>query len=317
MAPGPKKPVLIIGFVRKEGLERTLYSLVQAGSMDIYLAIDGPKNLDQASLQTEMVKSAKRIASNSGVDLRIWQRNQNRGLAVSVITAIDWFFSEVNEGIILEDDLYFNKNFIDFASQALDHFREDHDTWLISGNNFNPKISKVATNSWSTYPLIWGWATWKSRWEVMRAELLSGESLSRMSASRRVKSFWRTAYQRATTGRTDSWAAPLAAVQRANLKFTVVPQFNLVSNIGNDESASHTSEGSAHMNLLIPNKKISHQFSFLHRKEISEETDIFLEEFIYKISWKNNFSYCAMKLFDWLKFPKKNRKKSLASILSD
>lgn len=292
-------------------------SLVQAGTKDVYLAIDGPKNQDQASLQREMVLSGEKIALKSGMELRIWQRHENRGLAVSVITAIDWFFSEVNEGIILEDDLYFNENFIDFASQALDYFREDEDTWLISGNNFNPKISKFEANSWSTYPLIWGWATWKSKWAVMRTELLSGESLSRMTASRRVKSFWGTAYQRATTGRTDSWAAPLAAVQHANSKFTVVPQFNLVSNIGNDKSASHTSKGSAHMNLLIPNTRISHQFSFLNRKEISEETDVFLEEFIYKISWINNLSYCAMKLFDWLKFPKKNRKKSLACILND
>ena len=317
MALSPKKPILIIGFVRKEGLERTLNSVVQAGSTDIYLAIDGPKNLDQVLLQKEMVLSAEEIVRNSEARLHIWQRKQNRGLAVSVITAIDWFFSEVNEGIILEDDLYFNGNFIDFASSALDHFRDDPDTWLISGNNFNPKISELETNSWSTYPLIWGWATWKSRWEVMRSALLVGKGLDDMSSSRKVRSFWKTAHKRATSGKTDSWAAPLAAVQHANSKFTVVPHCNLVSNIGNDESASHTSAGSAHMNLVIPSKKILFQFSSQNRHEVSNVTDSYLETFVYKITWVNIFSYSAMILFDWLKFPKRKRNKPLSSEISD
>jgi hypothetical protein len=147
--------------------------------------------------------------------------------------------------------------------------------------------------------------------------LLSGESLGQMPASRRVRSFWRTAYQRATTGKTDSWAAPLAAVQRSKSKFTVLPKYNLVSNIGNDASASHTSKGSTHMNLVIPSQKISFQFSSQNRKETSVATDDFLEKHIYKISWVNVFSYPAMKLFDWLKFPKRNRRKPLSCALSD
>jgi GR25 family glycosyltransferase involved in LPS biosynthesis len=233
-----------------------------------------------------------------------------------VITAIDWFFSKVKEGIILEDDLYFNENFIDFASDALDYFQDDSDTWLISGNNFDPKISEFETNSWSTYPLIWGWATWKSKWEVMRAELLSGESLSQIPASRKVRSFWRTAYERAMTGKTDSWAAPLAAVQHSNSKFTVVPKYNLVSNIGNDESAIHTAEGSAHMNLVIPIQKIQFQFSFQNRKEEADKTDAFLEKYVYKITWANNFSQLALRVFDWLRFPRKYRKTSLSERLN-
>ena len=202
MAPSPKTPVLIIGFVRKEGLESTLLSLVQAGSTDVYLAIDGPKNDDQALLQMEMVSSVEKIALDSGVALRVWRRKQNLGLAVSVITAIDWFFSEVEEGIILEDDLKFGETFIDFVEAGLEQFRNDSDIWIVSGNRFDSVEFTSGTNAWSTYPLIWGWATWKDRWTIIRELLISDGKFVDSIPDSKVRNYWKTGFKRASS---ENW----------------------------------------------------------------------------------------------------------------
>lgn len=316
MAPSPKKPVLIIGFVRKEGLERTLMSLVQAGTKDVYLAIDGPKNQDHASLQREMVLSAEKIALNTGMELHIWQRRQNLGLAVSVITAIDWFFSQVEEGIILEDDLRFGESFMDFAEACLERFRKDSDVWIVSGNRFDAIEFNSNTNAWSTYPLIWGWATWNNRWTIIRDLLISDGKVIDSIPDSRVRNYWKTGFERASSGKLDSWAAPLAAIQHSLGKYSVLPPSNLVSNVGRDSFATHTLANASHMNLDVNLGTNSFQFSITDRSSVSVKIDNAIEKSVYKISWRNSFSYIGTKFFDWIRFPKNARKFDLAKRLS-
>lgn len=316
MAAKSKKPVLIIGFSRKEGVERTLLSLVTAGSMRVYLAIDGPKNQNQALLQEEMRASAEKIAAKTGMELHIWQRKQNLGLAVSVVTAIDWFFSEVEEGIILEDDLKFEKSFIDFVESGLEEFRNDSDTWLVSGNRFDSIELFNAKNAWSTYPLIWGWATWKDRWAIMRELLISDGKVINSIQETRVRNYWKTGFQRASSGKLDSWAAPLAAIQHSLRKYSLLPSTNLVSNLGQDVYATHTLTNAAHLNLDICIEAGVNEFSIANRQSISRMIDSAIEIEIYGISSKNSGSQVFMHLFDWARFPRRNRKSSLASRLS-
>jgi hypothetical protein len=316
MPPSPRKPVLIIGFVRKEGLERTLLSLVQAGSTDIYLAIDGPKDDDQALVQIEMVSNIQKIAFDSGVELRVWRRKQNLGLAVSVITAIDWFFSEVEEGIILEDDLKFGETFIDFAEAGLERFRSDLDVWMISGNRFDSIEITSDTNAWSTYPLIWGWATWKDRWTTIRELLISDGKFVNSIADSKVRNYWKTGFERASSGKLDSWAAPLAAIQHSFKKYSVLPPLNLVSNVGWDSHATHTLANASHMNLDFNSEVNNFHFSTVDRSSISRKIDGAIERNVYKIGTRNIFSYFAMQIFDWVRFPKKMRGFNLAKRLS-
>ena len=52
-----------------------------------------------------------------------------------VSSAISWFFNNVDEGIILEDDCLPHPDFFYFCEQLLDKYRNDKRIWCITGNN--------------------------------------------------------------------------------------------------------------------------------------------------------------------------------------
>lgn len=305
-------PCLIIGFARKDGVLRTIETLGGAGINNIYLAIDGPRNQTQALLQEEMIRAANALAESNGILLNIWKRTTNLGVAASVITAIDWFFSKVENGLILEDDLYFDEQFITFATSALSAYENDKNIWVISGSNFQPELARNNMVGWSTYPLIWGWATWKDRWLEMRASFSSPWKYGRIDADKAVENFWRTGFERSHAGKIDTWAAPLAAVQHARNKLTVIPPVNLVGNSGADDEASHTKTGGQHMYMSIQKLPEGINYQYQENQIDPRETDLQLNRLVFKISARNRLSFAMARIFDWVRYPKSKRRAPLS-----
>ena len=305
-------PCLIIGFARKDGVLRTIETLGRTGINEIYLAIDGPRNQTQALLQEEIIWAATALAKSNGISLSIWKRTTNLGVAASVITAIDWFFSKVENGLILEDDLYFDEQLITFATSALSVYENDKDIWIISGSNFCPELTPTNMVSWCTYPLIWGWATWKDRWSEMRESFSSPWKYGRIDPDMAVENFWRTGFERSHAGKIDTWAAPLAAVQHARKKLTVIPPVNLVGNIGADDEASHTKSGGQHMYMSI--QKLSEGINYQDEKNqiAYRKTDLLLNQLVFNISARNRLSFVLARIFDWVRYPKLKRRAPLS-----
>jgi hypothetical protein len=59
----------------------------------------------------------------------------NQGCRLGVSRAITWFFEQVEEGIILEDDCVPHPEFFPYCATLLEHYRHDMRVWCISGNN--------------------------------------------------------------------------------------------------------------------------------------------------------------------------------------
>ncbi len=309
----PLPPCLIIGFARFEGVARTLDVLAKSKVKRIYLALDGPRTPEQSLTQTRIILHAEEVCTANGIVLNVWQRENNLGVAASIMSAIDWFFSQVQSGIILEDDLMFDTNFLNFSSQALDYFKDDSNVWLISGNNyFNDGVIK-SENSWSTYPLIWGWATWNTRWLEIRNLILSNVEPDNSKLRESVRNYWSTGLRRSRLGKLDSWAAPLAAIQHSMPRYTVIPPTNLVANVGDDSAAVHTSVASWHMGQSVSSELINYTFATEDRDKVSEINDLILETKVYGISFKNRYSLFLMWLLDEFRFPRKKRLSPLKS----
>jgi len=309
----PLPPCLIIGFARFEGVARTLEVLAKSKVKLIYLALDGPKTPQQSLIQSKIVDHAEEICAANKIVLHVWRRENNLGVAASIMSAIDWFFGQVQSGIILEDDLIFDTNFLNFSSQALDYFKDDSRVWLISGNNYFSDDIVNSENSWSTYPLIWGWATWNTRWHEIRNLILSGVEPHNSKLKVSVRNYWKTGLRRSRIGKLDSWAAPLAAIQHSMSRYTVIPPTNLVANVGNDSVAIHTLMASWHMGKSVSSGLTNYTFATDDREKVSEINDLVLETKVYEISFKNRYSLVLMLLLDEFRFPRKNRLPSLKS----
>lgn len=253
-----------------------------------------------------MIDDIKQLAESKNIEFHLWWRKKNLGLATSIISAIDWFFLHEEEGVILEDDLLIDKTFFDFVIDNLDKFRSDLRVWIISGNNFFPE--KIGSN-WSTYPLIWGWATWKDRWNEIR-NVITRLDYPHLSLLQNSGRFWSTGKRRALKGYINSWAIPLAASQHALGRVSVLPNVNLVANVGDDIFSTHSNIKDWHLNKSIyswvkSTSEISKGFF------ANDNCDREIEKYVYRMK-----SYSLMKYFFNLFFDKYRFRKTKSSDLN-
>jgi hypothetical protein len=307
-------PVLIVAYSRYENVVQLINNLSAQGVEEIYLAIDGPRN-GNTELQSKIESAAQGIAVQLGIEIRIWKRDVNLGPAVSVITAIDWFFENVEAGIILEDDLFLSPDAVQYFQTSLMWFSTIERVFMVSGSNYFESETSNSEVLATHYPVIWGWATWADRWNDYR-NAMSGLQRAVIPGSISERWFWKIGTQRCLSGIKDAWDIPLAAYQLSVGKLTVIPPVNLVSNRGADDFAGNT-----HLDewpLNIPFNTLSSGFlenGFINNIETSQETIVTIDELfrhrVYKIRATRTLPTLISKFFDIFRYPLATRRQPL------
>jgi hypothetical protein len=290
-------PVLIIAYAREDRVLDLLKKMELWGRQKVFISIDGPRSAEIAEIQIRMRQRIQSFASNSSLEILVLDRKENLGIRSGVISGIDWFFSKVDAGIILEDDLSPSYSFFEFADRSIPIISSQNDVWLSSGNNFL-QPSNEPHEHYANYPLIWGWATTREKWIAMREAIFYSPKLSLKQSLNSVSNYWYLGAVRTKFGKIDTWDISLAFAMRDLGKFCMIPPVNLVSNIGNDEYASHTSSDDFPLNL--PTKEIDFaQFRFAMNFGNVAEVNSRLERELFNISRKHQFSFFYAK---FLKF---------------
>ena len=300
---------LIIGYSRSAGISNLLERLTEGGVRNIYIAIDGPRNLTDRLEQEKIKREIENYSTK--LDIRILQRDVNLGAAAGVITAIDWFFSHETMGIILEDDLQISKDFYVYAKNALDKYKNDNDVWMISGTQHLPDLGDSKKTNWTNYPMIWGWAGWSQKWDVMRTSLLEYKSVTIKNLLDPKYLFWAIGANRALSGKVDAWDIPLAFEFKYQKKLSLLPPVNLISNIGNDEFATNTIVKNEFMHQKIQDLGNGFQYSEKPLSNKLLEYNTFLEKKVFKITKRHILLPYYSLFLDFIRFPKTHRKKPL------
>jgi hypothetical protein len=284
-------PCLIIAYRRIEGVKNILRNLQASGVKRIFLAIDGPRNNIDTAVQQEIVSWANSFALNYGLDLRILCQKKNLGVAVGVISAIDWFFSIESFGVIIEDDLEISEDFLDFVLQSRHQILSNKDVWMISGDQFFPNATDGKSAVFINYPLVWGWATSSAKWQEIKNSILSPRSYSLKLIFSPVLSFWWSGARRVWDGSVDTWDIPLAYEMILNKRLTVTPPLNLIRNFGFDANAAHTLVEKFPLNFPIASFDSNKQsLDFYFSKSDSESMNKRLEKYVFGVSWFHIFS---------------------------
>jgi hypothetical protein len=282
-------PVLILGYMRFEGILRNLESCQKAGIARVYLAMDGPKDFEAQELQNHELNKIRNLANALGINLQLRQRHSNAGLAVAVIEGISWFFDNEECGAILEDDLEVSTDFFYFVVQALDTFKNNQTIALVSGNNFQldtPLRHISATH----YPLIWGWATHRALWNDFLLSLNSPLfSKINWKLPLTVNAFWWTAARQSRDGLVDSWAMSFSHYIRMRNLVCVLPPVNLISNTGIDDNAIHSNSSDPYINFPIAALESELIWDLPTTKTIAA-IDRHLEDFVFNISKRSLLS---------------------------
>jgi hypothetical protein len=297
---------LIIGYSRPAGITNLLDRLTESGVRNVYIAIDGPKDMKD-KLAQETIK--QEIDNNSrNTNIKVLQRDVNLGAAAGVISAIDWFFSHEKMGVILEDDLQISEDFCSYAKNALDKYVNDDDVWMVSGTQHFPNFGDSKKTNWTNYPMVWGWAGWSQKWNVMRASLLRSKKIRARNLLDSNYLFWAIGANRALCGKIDAWDIPLAFEFKSQKKLSLLPPVNLVSNIGNDKFATNTFLSSEFMHQKLKQLDNDYKFSDKPTAKNKLEYNVLLEKKVFKVRKRHiGLPYYSF-LLDFIRFPKSDRK---------
>ena len=152
-------PILFLVFNRPETTALVFQEIRKVRPQQLFVAADGPR--PDRTGEAEKCAEVKKIvaAVDWPCEVKTLFRDNNLGCRVAVSSAINWFFENVEEGIILEDDCLPHPDFFRFCNELLDYYRNDERIMHIGGNNFQ-FVNKYGKSSYyfSHYAHIWGWA---------------------------------------------------------------------------------------------------------------------------------------------------------------
>ena len=243
-------PVLIIGFNRPSLTRALIQSLSEIRPNQIYFAVDGPRTGNQQDKQ--LVTEVKRVAHEIDwpCEVHTLFRDKNLGLKNAVIGAIDWIFESEKQAIILEDDCHPITDFFEFCAETLSKFESDERVMQISGNCF-VQVSDENSHRYyfSTINDIWGWATWKRAWERFEEEIPDfnsmelEEKLESYFKNEQISRWFKRYVKEADSSDSQVWSTHWTLTLINNMGLTVVPQTNLVENVGFTTDATHYTGG--------------------------------------------------------------------------
>ncbi len=243
-----RSPVLLIVFNRPEPTAKVLEAIRAARPSRLYVAADGPRR-DRAG-EAARCEETRRIATEVHWQCQVKTlfRSENLGCKQAVSQGIDWFFQNEQQGIILEDDCLPNPTFFRYCDELLDYYHDDHEIGLISGDNF--QLGRTYGNSsyyFSRYSHIWGWASWRRTWQLYDRNATAWPSfdaaggLERVLGNRRREiRHWRGIFSAVHANKIDTWDYQLNLTMWVNRMRAILPQRNLISNIGFGADATHT-----------------------------------------------------------------------------
>nr|WP_256484224.1 nucleotide-diphospho-sugar transferase [Mucilaginibacter flavidus] len=254
-----KSAVLFVIFNRPDTTNRVFEQIRAARPARLYVAADAPR--PNNATDELLCKQTRAIIDRIDWDceLKTLFNETNRGCRQGVSAAVTWFFDNEEDGIILEDDCLPSNSFFKFCDNLLEKYRDDTRIRHITGCNL--QLGK----KWGEYSYyfsnrvhIWGWASRRRVWNDYDLHLSKydepeiRERLQNVYQDPLVVESWLNIFKEVKAGKVNSWAYPLDFINFFNNGLVIIPNKNLISNIGFGGDATNTiSTESVYANLPV------------------------------------------------------------------
>ncbi|WP_051688646.1 hypothetical protein [Butyrivibrio sp. AE2032] len=289
-------PIAVFGYNRLDKLQMCIESLAKntlSKDSELYLFIDGYKeNRDSAKVK-EVHEWAERLGrhdDSEGLSSRFRMvhvsiKDNNVGLANSIISGVTDLMNGYSEVIVVEDDLITSQTFLEYMNAGLKFYRDDPSVWSVAAYGYKLKsLKKYDHDVYASYrSSSWGWASWKDRWEKVDWSVSDYEVLcNSKSLQKQLCLGGGDLYpmlQRQMRGESDSWAVRWAYAAAMYGMVTIYPKVGLVCNSGFDGSGTHsgirktkdyTFSGNSKVNFehVKIDERIAKEFYLLHTDTI-------------------------------------------------
>lgn len=247
---GKPAPIALFAYNRPWHTRQTIEALRAnelAAKSDFHVFVDGPRGAEDLPLVAEVRDYLTTIEGFGSI--RLVARDQNLGLAQSVISGVSEVVGTYGRVIVLEDDIVTSPYFLRFLNEGLDRYADEERVFTVCGYNHPPSLMPFPEdyryNVYFNYrSSSWGWGTWRDRWSSIDWDVSDFASFIRDKESR--ASFTRGGVdlvpmlQSQMEGRLDSWAIRWCYAQFKQEALALMPVRSLVNNIGLDGSGTHS-----------------------------------------------------------------------------
>ncbi len=260
-------PILLLVFNRPDKVRQLLSALAKVQPKKLYVSADGPR--------VGVVADVQKCQETRALFLEIpWEcevvtnfSDTNLGCMNGPVSGINWFFDQVEEGIILEDDCIPSPAFFPYITELLNIYRENGQIMHLSGTSF---LKKESTNLNSDYYFSkiahgWGWATWRRAWNKFDLEMKHIKELEDDMKKQKPflftkhQKFWLRLFKHISRSKTDMgiWDAQWEYSILYNNGICVTPTTNFIENVGFDAEATHTKKKPSFINQTESQTRLS------------------------------------------------------------
>lgn len=297
-------PVLFIIFNRPETTKQVFSAIKVVRPKQLFVAADGPR--ENKNGENEKCQQAREIVSKIDwpCEVKTLFREKNLGCKVAVSSAIGWFFDNVEQGIILEDDCLPNESFFWYCQELLEKYKNNSRIMCVAGMTYVEKENNPKNYSYHFCRVggVWGWASWRRAWKLYEPEMQSypqaieehifddlfvGEKKLKES----YLDWFRNAYRNMYT-----WDYQWTYTKIINNSINIMPAKNLIRNIGfGTEGSTNTTKPDAKFSEM---KQTELKFPLIHPKFIAIDREFNQSNFSYitKTTLSDKLAYCMDKL---------------------
>jgi len=316
--PGPLiTPVFFVIFNRPDNTQKVFNTIKQAKPRQLFVAADGPRENKEG--EKEKCEQVRKIIEQVDWNCEVYKNysDVNLGCKVRPSSGIDWFFENVEEGIILEDDGLPNQSFFWFCQELLEYYRNDTRIMNISGSNFQFGRKRGEGNYYFSEYFHGGgaWATWRRTWKCNDVDIKSFDKFKRENQIKNIfrikqqQKFWMNIWQQLYDDYEDkisAWDYQWAYTCLVNNGLCIMPNVNMVSNIGFGTDSTHTKDE----NSIFSNIEAREITDIIHPNFVlaDQKADLLTSKIFFgnvniftRVKNKALFIFKRIGIFEWIR----------------
>ena len=239
-------PILYIIFNRLDTVKQTFPKIAEQQPKQLFIAADGPRT-DRVGEDIKCKEVREHVLSHIDwdCDVRTLFRDENLGCGENVHRAITWFFENVEQGIVLEDDCLPNSSFFGYCETLLNYYRDNEQIMHIAGDN---PLTVCKNYEYSYYFAnimhCWGWASWSRAWKKYQYIISNVQGTLDTNVyfdRKKVKCYWYNIFTKFEKQpfKIDTWDYQWTYAVLKNNGICINPAKNLVQNIGFAGESTH------------------------------------------------------------------------------
>lgn len=166
-------PILLITFNRPENVKVVLNEIRKLQPKQLFIAQDGPReNRPEDISLCQEVRDTVNEMVDWPCEMNTLFSPQNLGCGQGPVAAMDWFFKNVEYGIILEDDINPHPLFFPFMKDLLIRYKDDKRIGMVCGHNLQRAYyGKKSYHFTNTMAGTLGWGTWRRVWQDFKWDI--------------------------------------------------------------------------------------------------------------------------------------------------